>query len=475
MPYSPIAPNTDNRRSRKAAIPTVLRNAMLDSAPQAQARRSGYFIVPTPGRTRRATLQDTCRGLFSEPGCRGGRLFAPAGGYFNEVYPGWGFGSVGTITGADDVWIVPFQSDVAGLALGLIYHWDGTTYTQVSDGDAPTYCSTLASVAYRLVASTQTGDGFSWCKAGLFNDWDSSGNAADIYLPDPIVNQFELGFELYSFNSTSIQPWQPTGGSEAEAFATSPGSAVRIGLATRAAIARVGDGAMFLGHDRRIYRMAGGLQPIPNRDLESALAALTQADIDADVRAWSYTHESKTYWGLTAGLERAWVYDLDLGLWHERARYGEDMYDVDFATSAFNGASVVVASSNATYLWSLESSVFTDDGDPIEREMTIHVPLEGDGSIDRIVLDASFGSQPTVGQGSAPILMLSVSTDGGNSWCEERRISLPILGDYDLRVQDFCFGQGSAELGAILKLRITDPIYFAVYGCWINPTLQEVP
>lgn len=470
--YAPIAPQTDDRLQKKGALPTVLRNCMVDIAPAATQRRSQYFICPTPGRTLRATLQDNCRGLFSEPGCVSGNLFAPAGGMFNQVFSNWGMISTGTITGADDVEMVPFQSSVAALALGLMYLWDGSTFTQITDGDAPNPALTLASVAFRLVAAVADGTGFGWSTAGAFNAWDPAGTAADIYLPDIIVNQFELSGSLFSFNQRSTQEWQPTGGAESEAFALVP-STTRIGLAAKGAITRTGDGLIFVGHDRRVYR-ASPISPISNRDIETALAALTATEMAA-VRCWSYTQESKIYACVNAGLERAWVYDVDLGLWHERSHYGDDVYDIDFATAAFDNASVVVASATTDALWTLDRDVYTDAGTLIEREMTIHVPVQGDAPINRIVLDAEFRDQPTTGQGVAPVIMLSVSLDGGDSWCDERMLSLPALGDYGVRVQDFCFGLALAEWGALIKLRITDPIFFAVYGCWINPSPQEVP
>jgi hypothetical protein len=286
----------------------------------------------------------------------------------------------------------------------------------------------------------------------------------------------ELNAELWSFNSRSIQIWQPTGGAEAEAFAAMSAGGLRIGLLTKHAIARVRDGAMFIGHDRRVYRTSGaGAEPITNRDLETALAALTAAEVDANIRCWSYTQEAKTFFGVNLGLERAFVYDLDLGLWHERSRYGYGAYDIDFAASAFDGQETVVASSTQPYLWTLDQDVYADGSSVIEREMTVHLRTEGDISLDRIVFDMEFRDQPTTGQGSAPQMMVSVSKDGGETWSDERIISLPTLGQYKKRVQTYRWGSGRSELGILIRMRLTDPIYFAVFGIFVNPTPQEVP
>lgn len=560
MPYFAINPETDKRFSSQGATPLSLQNCMVEKSPKGSARRSGYFITPTPGRTLRATLQGSCRGLFSEPGCRGGNLFAPASSYFNEVASNYSYASVGTITGSDVVQMVPFQDDVAALSNAAIHLYNGSTFSTVSDGDAPSSPSTLTSVAYRLVSATGSSDGFGWGKAGLFNDYAADGAAADIYLPDPIVGQFEIGGELWSFNSRSTQIWQPTGGAEADAFALVSGATMRVGLAARDAIARVGDGAMFLGHDRRVYRTSGlSVVPIENRDLEIAIRDLTAAQINANAMAWSYRKGSKEYWGLSVGLERCFVYDVDLGLWHQRTLYNSNTYDVGFAATAFENTVMVGASSKAQ-IWSLEDGVYRDNatqtstvtitiaspgvvtwashnlsagmtvqfsttgalptgitagttyyviedgltsdafqfsategGDAvdtsgtqsgvhtglaaslIQREMTLHVPASSDVPLNRIVLDAEWFDQPLTGQGSSPTILLAVSMDGGATYADEREISVPANGVYNVRVQDWAFGLASSERGALIRIRITDPIGFAIWGCFVNPTPQEVP
>lgn len=476
MPYFPIIPGTDNRRETRGCLPTVLRNCMVEKAPEGASRRSPYFIMPTPGRTLRATMAANSRGLYAEPGSISGNLIAPAGSDLNKVTSAYTVTSIGSITGTDDVQMVPFQANMALLADSVLYHNDGATHTQITDADAPSAPSTLASCAYRLVAANAAADAFSWSKAGLYNDWATDGTAADIYLPDPIVNQLEINAELWSFNSRSIQIWQPTGGAEAEAFAASSTGGLRVGLLTKQAIARVRDGAMFIGSDRRVYRTSGsGAEPVVNRDLETALAALSATDIAANVRCWSYTQEAKTFFGVVMGLERGFVYDLDLGLWHERTRYGYGAYDIDFATTAFDAQEVVVASASQPSLWTLDQDVYTDAGTAIEREMTIHVPAPGDASIDQIVFDMEFRDQPTTGQGSAPTMLVSVSRDGGEAWSEERSITLPTLGQYRKRIRASRWGSGYAEQGMMIRIRLSDPIYFAVFGVWINPSMQEVP
>ena len=478
MPYFPVSPQTDDRRA-KGITPTRLRNCYVDTTPKSAInKRSSYVIVPSPGRTRVATLGANLRGVFAQDGVVGGALFAANGSTLNSVSDAWAVSSVGTIFGGDVVSFAGLRDKLVMRAYQSIHYWDGATFSTVVDADAPTIPVTLAVVGLRVVAAEDGGDTFSWSKAGLPGDWDAAGLAADVDVPDPIVGQFEIGGDLWNGNSTSFQIWRATGGSEAEAFVPLEGVNIRKGLLARDSFARVGDGsAMFLGNDRVVYRVAGyGVQPVPNRDLEDVLAGMTQANLEASL-GWSYTDGSKEFYGLKLqGVERAFVYDVALGLFHERTRYEASEYDVDFVTGAYNEA--ICASADAAYLWRLDKDVYTDDGTLIQRQMTIAVPVAGGTSIDRIVLDAEFYDQPLSGQGSAPTMILDFSMDGGRTFAvdagTQRTVDLPARGVYNKRVQAFRFGRVVSEKGFILRLTITDPIGFSIYGLWVNPPPEEV-
>lgn len=473
--YSAIIKSTDNRLQSQAATPTVLRNCFVEAAPPGGARRSQYFIMPTPGRTRRTTMLAGCRGLFCEKGVRGDLLYAVAGSAFNEISSAWALTAIASFPSGDDIVTMRgLRDDMVMRTEGVLYGYDGSSFVTISDIDAPSPASTLCVVGLRAVAAEQGGDVFGWSLAGDYTSWPASGIAADVDLADPIVGQENISGELASLNSTSIQFWQATGGAEDEAFAPIPGATFRAtGLFARELYAPTRDGGAFVGSDRVGYELNGlSVQPTPNPDLEQQLRDISDADL-SDGALWSYTDGAHEFVGYNLGQERCLVHDRSLDLWHERSRYSYEAYDVEFAARAYG--SVVVAGRTSPYLWTLDRNVFTDDGDPIERILTVYVPVNGDVPIDRLVLDAEFREQPESGQGSAPQIMLSVSLDGGRTFCDERIIDLPILGQYGKRVQAFRFGMARAENGLIVKLRITDPVGFAFWGIFLNPTKDEVP
>jgi len=476
MPYFPVTPQNDDRHTR-GITPMRLRNCLVEEQPQGANKRSKYLIAPTPGRTRVATFSSSARGLFSAPGVQNGSLFAAYGSTAAAVSSAWSVSSIGTINGGDTVNFVGLRTTLALRAYQSIHYWDGSTFSTVTDPQAPAVPTTLASVGNRLLAADANGDTFAWSKAGLPGDWDPSGIAADVDLPDPIVGQNEIGGDLWSFNSRSIQPWSATGGSEADAFITVPGVQIRTGLMSRDSVAVLSMGrAAFLGSDRVIYATSGfSLRPISSDSITLALLAFTDLQL-ATAKGWTYRDGLKEFYGLNVGAEQAFVYDFSTGLWHERTRYGSSAYDVDFMAGAYG--EVLCASANAAYLWKLDPETYQDDTSLVQRQMTVSVPVGGFSEINRIVLDAQFFDQPLTGQGSAPTMILDYSKDGGQTWSvdlgTQRTIDLPPNGATSRRIQAFRFGQCKPEYGFLLRLTITDPIGFAINGIWVNPTDDEL-
>src|SRR5689334_1853595 len=155
MAYFPVAPHDDDRREKQAATPITVTNVLVRQTPvdSARARRSPYFLSPTPGRTAVATMADNVRGLFSEPGCQNGHLFIATGANLAEMTESLSYTIIGAITGGDVVTMRADRSALAVRAFGLLYNWDGTAFTQVTDTDAPSFAQTLAIVARRWVAA----------------------------------------------------------------------------------------------------------------------------------------------------------------------------------------------------------------------------------------------------------------------------------------------------------------------------------
>lgn len=479
MAYYPLVPSTDSRAS-KGMVPLNVRNAFVEKQPAGANKASTYLLRPTPGRRLLTTLPANVRGLFCEPGCQNGQLFAAAGSTLYSISTAWTAAGIGSLAGGDPVTIRSQRAKALVRAYGVLYLLDNSL-TTVSDADAPAFAMTLASVGTRGIAAELGGDSFKWSKAGDFLDWDPSAQAADFDLPDPIVGQEEYNSDLWNGNSRSTQIWRPdpTAPDESESFAPLSGVNIPVGWVGRGAVAKLKGGLHFVGVDsqggRAFYAGAGlGVTPIPNRDFEEAIKSIPAQDL-AGTLCWSYADGTKEFVGARTTLERAFVLDKDSGLWHERTRYGEAQFDIGFVTAAYE--TIVAASPDSAELWALDPEAYTDAGTPIERIMSVKVPAGGGTSIDKIVIDGRWFDQPLSGQGSAPQLMLDYSTDGGQTWGSQygdiRVVELPGLGE-SFRVQDFGFGMVDGQNGLLLRLILTDPIGFAISGIFVNPGEEEL-
>lgn len=476
MTFFPIAPGSDDRRKR-CAVPIVTRNMVLEDVGASSATRGRYMLTNAPGRTRFATLPANCRGLFCQPGVADDKLYAAAGGAIYRVGSDGNYGSIGAIAGGDIVHMAGLRTQLIARAFQSIHYYAGSTLSTVTDSDAPDEPSSLAVVAGRVVCADSAADTFNWSVAGDPSSWNSAGIAADINLPDPIRNQVEYRGDLLSLGTRSAQVWKPTIGAESEAFSPLEGVDIRRGLLAQDAICPIGEGDwMLIGDDRVFHRTSGyNLVPVPNRDAEIAMQALTDSQIAGAV-AWSYKDGSKEFAVFNVGLQRAFQYDVTERVWSERALFGASAYDIDFAARAFGR--VIVGSRSSPILWALDSSAFDDDGEPIEREMTLHIPAGGGASIDRLVFELQVRDQPLTGQGSSPTMMLTYSRDGGNRFSldrdgVQRTLVLPGRGQ-TRRVQASQFGKAPGDTGFLLRLRMTDPVRIGLTGVWVNPDEREI-
>lgn len=448
-----------------------LQNCFVEPNTKNAPARSPYVVTPTPGRTRRATFPAAIRGIYSKPGVQGGNLFVASGTTLYQVDSNWALTNLGALGGGDTIQWAPFREKLALLAGNQIKVFDGSTLSTVTDPDAPATPITLTQAGYRLIAADAGGDAFGWSKAGLFNDWDPNGQAADFDLPDPIVGQEEQGGDIISFNAESIQRWRPTGGVESEAFSPVASGLQNMGLLGRDLIARLDGGLAFVNH-KRVPCWIGDGQPTEwaNRALSDDLVTISAANRAAGL-GWAYSDGEAEFYGVRfSGLGSGYVRDTSTGLWHTRKRYNTSQWDVGYVTSAYD--SVLCASPTSTYLWSYDRTVYTDDGDPIERVMTVKADLPDDMSIQSVCLDIRCYDQPLSGQGSAPQALLTYSRDGGQTWSDAwgdtRTIDLPTRGNTEARPTEWQFGLFTRSYGFMLKITLSDPVGFAVQGLWLN-------
>jgi hypothetical protein len=478
VPFFPVIASSDDRTAR-GCVPVVMRNCFLQPQAEGASKRTPFFVGPTPGLVARVVPSSgkNVRGLFCRPGVQSGNLFAACGDELHSINTDWVATDTGATLGGTTgrVLFDGLGANALALANNTLTVWNGTTPTNVNsstDPDFPSNAYTLASLADRALTSAQDSDQFDWSGVGDATSWPSTGFAASARLPDPIVSQIVLGGDLWHHGKNNAQVWRAVGGSDADAFDLLSSLVIDRGIIGRDAIAKLDSSAAWIGEDRVAYELNGyAPSRIVNRDLELALRALSD-DAAANIACLAYSFGSHLTWLANLPDSRAFAFDMLTRKWHERTTFGQDGFAIRHY--ARFGDKHVVASDNSDAIYTWEDDVYSDAGTPIERVIMLHVPFQGRNTpVSNITLDMKTFGQPVTGQGSAPVAMVSFSRTGGSlnsipDFGIERMVSLGAAGQYGKRPTLWRLGAVNAADGLLLRIRITDPVGFALSGVWVN-------
>lgn len=106
----------------------------------------------------------------------------------------------------------------------------------------------------------------------------------------------------------------------------------------------------------------------------------------------------------------------------------------------------------------------------IVRRFTAHIPHEsGRPPIGSIIVECSKGIGLASGEGSDPVMSLSISTDQGQTFTPFRDAPMGEQGAYSQRVVWHRNGRGKRPQ-TILRFRVNEPIKFAVEGVVFGET-----
>ena len=414
MTYYAVPTSADDR-SNKALVPVRLRNVTIRPTAGGSHRGSGFAAVSRPGLVRRATPNpgNHVRGLFAEKGVHGGDLFTVAGFALYRVNIAWDTATLGSVFGTDAALFEALLSNLTMVANGSIFEYDGVSFTTVTDADAPSPAETLAIIGQRAVVSQRNTDIESWCAVADVTDWPALGFASAELSADPTVATVVIGPNLVILGANTLQIFNSVGGNDEEAFQPDPTYLKHLGCLRRDTLAVVDESPMFIGDDRVLYRLeAFQPQRVINRALNERLAALSESQVD-QLRCFAYTWREKALYCIRMPDGGPSIeYDAELGVFYERTSFERDNYLPGFACD-FNG-SVVVAGPEDDGLYTFEDDAFEDDGEPIERVITFHVPVAGPLTINSIVFDIKCVDQPLQdddGNDFAPKMMTSYYFD----------------------------------------------------------------
>jgi hypothetical protein len=263
----------------------------------------------------------------------------------------------------------------------------------------------------------------------------------------------------------SQEYWQDTGNFPFP-FQRIAGSPTDVGLLARFSIARCAGELFYLAKTRR-----GGISVVRNQNYQPIPVSTPDMDFlflnyanPGDAIAFGYRINGHDFYQISFQQDAAtWLYDATTGLWSQLESYGVTRSYGNRATQLNN--QLMVADYRNGNIYRLDNDSYTDDGQPIIRELITPHFFKGDSfnklHIYRLRLDMEQGVGTAGGQGQNPQVMLQVSRDGGFTWGNEMWTSFGAQGEFLRRAEWRRLG---VSRNYVFKFRISDPVKVVLIG-----------
>lgn len=379
---------------------------------------------------------------------------------------------LGTVPGSNRCTLKAIKSlIVIANGSGQVYVWDGTNLTQNTDINlgSPRSVAVLNSQA---IYDYGAGQSFSVSDVGEPAVINGLNNAEAESMSDDLLIAYAWREILYLMGENTVEPWWNSGQGNPP-FERVQGGALNIGLGAMYSVADTPDYLFFFGSDKQFHGLSPGVSSVDTVISTPAMAKkIGQYLVTSDCIGWTMELEGQWFYVVTFPAEDVtWVYPVG-GEWFEWGT-AEGRIRANSYAYAFNKH--LVAEYNSGNIYELDAETYTDAGTAIVRTRDtapIHSGLIGADSkpfeINRLELVLETGVGLLAGQGSDPRVMVSVSRDGGKSFGTERMMRVGTLGER-VTVVTGPFGRFLSE--CVLRVRVSDPIYWAIYSADIEMEL----
>lgn len=373
--------------------------------------------------------------------------------------------SIGTISGTNRC---SFANDGTNLIIatgGTGYQYNGSTLTTISD---PDFQSGNTVAYYNQHAVFDGNDGkFQMSNIGDPDSINSNDFATADSSPDDTIAVYPFREQLYIFGERTVETWYYTG-VDNPPVARVNNATMQVGLEAIHSIANTDEYVYFLGDDRRVYRFSA-TQP----ENITSIAISHQLDLISDLSGaigGVVRVEGQSFYILKIpSTNKTFAYNEDAMAWFElSSRANETLYPAQSYVECYGKR---LCASGADVL-ELSLDAYDNNGDVIINERvfgpvsTKDLQLAGDYALmSRLWLDVETGVGLTTGQGVNPELLVSVSTDGGRSFTNEKDVLLGRAGEGNTKVK---YDLMKSFKSLYVKIRCSDPVYLSLFGAQIE-------
>ncbi len=447
-------------QTRRASVQRSV-NLML-RAIEPGNERAGFYLQQVPGLTRFATLGAEIRGAVYI----GTRLFVVAGNTLYEVSKtgvGTSRGALNTSTGAVDMAYGVTQLVIVDGPNGYVLTLASNAFGRITDPDF--YGSDRVAYVDGYFVFVRPGTQQFYISAiDDAKTLDGLDFASAESSPDGVTSVVVTQREVWLFGEVTTEVWFNSGAADFP-FARVQGVTIEVGCIAPHSAQKADNSVFWLGQDDNgagmVWR-ADGYKPtrISTHAIEEALRQ--QATDLSLATAYCYQQDGQTFYALNVpGVAATWVYDASVGQWHERCEQEAGALTQHRARVHVYAHGMNLVGAADGNLYELDPDNYTNDGDVLYRERTS--PHMASAQRKRVFfqsmkLNVEVGITP---QGTAPVIEMQYSDDGGATWGNWLQRSAGAVGEYRTQVEWHRLG---AAYDRVWRVRCTDDCRTSIVG-----------
>jgi len=433
--------------------------------PQLQASeksKSVYILEGYHGKELFGTSSlGTDRGMFEHTGI----LYKVTGTHLYSVSSTGVHTELGIITGTGRCIFAPIGENIVIETEGTRYQWDGTSITQITDGDLEAGQG-IAHLNSQIIYGGEGGR-FGVSDVGDATSINGLNYATAESNADNLVRPYTFNQVAYMMGEKTIELWWNSGQGNPP-LDRFEGGIVDVGLSAFYSVANDDSNIYFLGDDRQVYAMRGGASAV--------LEPVSPQPINREIRR--YTTISDAF-GYCVNHDGQWIYVLTFPTENKTWAFPAGGEPFELSSGIFGGRDItnsyayafgkhLVADYRNGNIYELKDDVYTDNGEEIIRirdSAPIHGGLVGQVGawleMDRLEIIMETSQGLLTGQGSNPVVMVSFSDDGGKTFSNEMWVEAGSIDEKIWRVELFALG---GFYQRIIRLKVSDPIYWSIHS-----------
>lgn len=387
-------------------------------------------------------------------------------------------GTIGTTTGYVGVDANTFQVIFVDGLNGWIWDTVALTFTMITDTNFPTNPIDVTYLDGFFVVAAGNTNTFVLSQLNSGANYTPLQQGALTSHPGTIVACRTLHRNLFLFSQNYTEIWENNGTGSNLPFRRNNSLLIEVGTPALGSIAVGFDKMFFLSQDRDglgSVMMVSGTQamPISNRALDFALSqyASTSGVGVADARGVPIKENGIIFYRLNfTNANHTYVFNLSMSepgdpRWHEEEVLNGDRHPAQ-THAYFNGINYY-GDYIKPILYKVDSSFVTNNGEPIRR-MRIGKAFVPPGyqrtRVDRWHLDLVQGQVDNIPGNVAPLVFLSISKDGGQTYGNRIKRPMGQIGQRTFRTVWRKLGMTPRGQAFVPKIEFFNEIPFNVLG-----------